>query len=57
MRHATDLKRAKPEKLTKGNNIAVFLIMEPSINARPSAFLVKPVFKSSMKTLIAYQTV
>ena len=45
MRHAIDLKKAKPEKLTGGDNIAVFLIIEPSTNVRPSAFLVKPVFK------------
>ena len=56
MRHAIDLKKAKPEKLTRGDNIAVFLIMEPSTNARPSVFWVKSVFKSGMKTLIAYQT-
>jgi hypothetical protein len=46
MRHAIDLKKAKPEKLTGGDNIAIFLIMEPSINMRPSAFLVKPLLKS-----------
>ena len=46
MRHAIDLKKAKPEKLTGGDNIAIFLIMEPSTNMWPSAFLVKPVLKS-----------
>ena len=38
MRHAIDLKKAKPEKLTGGDKIAVFLIMESRINVRPSAF-------------------
>ena len=47
MRHAIDLKKAKPEKLTGGDNIAIFLIMESSINMRPSVFLVKPVLKSA----------
>jgi len=46
MRHAIDLKKAKPKKLTGGDNIAVFLIMESGINMLPSAFLVKPVLKS-----------
>lgn len=46
MRHAIDLKKAKPEKLTGDDNFAVVFIIEPSTNVQPSAFLVKPVFKA-----------
>jgi hypothetical protein len=46
MRHALDLKKATAEEVTRGEKIAVFLIMEFSINVRLSAFLVKPLFKS-----------
>jgi hypothetical protein len=57
MRHAIDLKKAKAEKVTGGDNIAVILIMELSINALSSAFLVKLVVKPGMKTLTADQAV